>query len=141
MFYHARVASISLFASAKNIAFTASVAKDLGVSRIISECRAGRMTVGSENTACIHVYLYTALHLYLFTLHFSLFPRWLPPGGSWRRQATEGECATLSLREHIVRRLLPPLTRSPSLPEGGSVILPHFAVCVNATLRPTPNPA
>ena len=58
-------------------------------------------------------YIYTS-SLFVFPL-----PRWLPPGGSWRRKATEGECATLSLHIHIVRRLLPPLTRSPSLPEGG----------------------
>ena len=58
----------------------------------------GGMTVGGENTACIHVYLYTALHLYLFTLHFSLFPS---PVGSLR----EGAGAVRRLKENALRYL------------------------------------
>ena len=91
-----------------------------------------RMTLGGENTACIHVYSPTSIPFHSSLFVFPLL-RWLPPGGSWRRQATEGEYATLSLREHIVRRLLPPLTRSPSLPEGGEHS-EHITFCASKNL-------
>ena len=122
---------------------SSSEAKDLGAINISVASEILRF---AQNDGGWRKYrLYTCILVYSpasIPFHSSLFAfpllRWLPPGGSWRRQATEGECATLSLRVHIVRRLLPPLTRSPSLPEGGSVILLHFAVYVNAVLRPTP---